>query len=318
MSDHQPSARTASPPLKVGVIGIGWAGQQHIKAYKNMDGVELVAVAAMEPELLAVAAYGKILPEALLNIPTVAAINVHSSLLPKYRGLDTYARALNPGDSHAGCTVHLVTEDVDAGEILGQIAVAIRPGDTPDKLAQRVRLATQLGSELSGVMYVLDEPSIGLHQRDNRRLIETLERLRDLGNTVLVVEHDEATIEAADHVVDFGPGAGRHGGHVVAQGTPDDIRRSPESMTGRFMSGVESIATPTTRRQAPLALSAAASEPPINPRPTMATRAPARGNGPGSFTGASPRRPPPRAPRARARSSHWTRRASCARPGGRP
>ena len=114
--------------------------------------------------------------------------------------------------------------------------------------AQRIRLASQLGSELSGVLYVLDEPSIGLHQRDNERLIRTLTRLRDLGNTVLVVEHDEATIEAADHVVDFGPGAGRHGGHVVAQGTPDDIRRSPESLTGRFMSGVESIATPTSRR----------------------------------------------------------------------
>ena len=114
--------------------------------------------------------------------------------------------------------------------------------------AQRIRLASQLGSELSGVLYVLDEPSIGLHQRDNERLIRTLTRLRDLGNTVLVVEHDEATIEAADHVVDFGPGAGRHGGHVVAQGTPDDIRNSEESITGRFLSGLDSIPTPTARR----------------------------------------------------------------------
>jgi excinuclease ABC subunit A len=114
--------------------------------------------------------------------------------------------------------------------------------------AQRIRLASQLGSELSGVLYVLDEPSIGLHQRDNERLIRTLTRLRDLGNTVLVVEHDEATIEAADHVVDFGPGAGRHGGHVVAEGTPDDIRRSPESVTGRFLAGTDSIPTPTSRR----------------------------------------------------------------------
>jgi excinuclease ABC subunit A len=115
--------------------------------------------------------------------------------------------------------------------------------------AQRIRLASQLGSELSGVLYVLDEPSIGLHQRDNERLIRTLHRLRDLGNTVLVVEHDEATIEAADWVVDFGPGAGRHGGRVVAEGVPDDIRRSPKSLTGRFLEGVERIDVPDTRRE---------------------------------------------------------------------
>src|SRR5512140_3823936 len=114
--------------------------------------------------------------------------------------------------------------------------------------AQRIRLASQLGSELSGVLYVLDEPSIGLHQRDNERLIRTLHRLRDLGNTVLVVEHDEATIEAADWVVDFGPGAGRHGGHVVAEGTPDEIKQEPDSITGRFLAGTERIEVPTTRR----------------------------------------------------------------------
>jgi len=114
--------------------------------------------------------------------------------------------------------------------------------------AQRIRLASQLGSELSGVLYVLDEPSIGLHQRDNERLIKTLHRLRDLGNTVLVVEHDEATIEAADWVVDFGPGAGRHGGHVVAEGTPEDIKRVPASLTGRFLSGAEAIEVPAQRR----------------------------------------------------------------------
>jgi excinuclease ABC subunit A len=114
--------------------------------------------------------------------------------------------------------------------------------------AQRIRLASQLGSELSGVLYVLDEPSIGLHQRDNERLIRTLHRLRDLGNTVLVVEHDEATMEAADWVVDFGPGAGRHGGHVIAQGTPQDIAAAQESITGRFLAGTERIELPATRR----------------------------------------------------------------------
>ncbi|MBP6631490.1 MAG: excinuclease ABC subunit UvrA [Kofleriaceae bacterium] len=116
--------------------------------------------------------------------------------------------------------------------------------------AQRIRLASQLGSELSGVLYVLDEPSIGLHQRDNERLIRTLHRLRDLGNSVLVVEHDEATIEAADWVIDFGPGAGRHGGMVVAEGVPDDVRANPKSPTGRFMAGVDRIDVPAQRRAA--------------------------------------------------------------------
>ncbi len=114
--------------------------------------------------------------------------------------------------------------------------------------AQRIRLASQLGSELSGVLYVLDEPSIGLHQRDNERLILTLSRLRDLGNTVLVVEHDQATIEAADHVVDFGPGAGRHGGQVVAQGSPAQVKRSRASLTGRYLAGKEAVDVPAERR----------------------------------------------------------------------
>jgi excinuclease ABC subunit A len=115
--------------------------------------------------------------------------------------------------------------------------------------AQRIRLASQLGSELSGVMYVLDEPSIGLHQRDNLRLIRTLRRLRDLGNSVLVVEHDEETILAADHVIDFGPGAGRLGGKVVAAGSPEALTRDPRSPTGRFLRGVDSIGVPAARRK---------------------------------------------------------------------
>ncbi len=115
--------------------------------------------------------------------------------------------------------------------------------------AQRIRLASQLGSELSGVMYVLDEPSIGLHQRDNLRLIATLRRLRDLGNSVIVVEHDAETIEAADYVVDFGPGAGRQGGRVVAEGPPEALKAHPDSPTGKFLSGVERIEVPGTRRK---------------------------------------------------------------------
>jgi excinuclease ABC subunit A len=115
--------------------------------------------------------------------------------------------------------------------------------------AQRIRLATQIGSSLVGVLYILDEPSIGLHQRDNEKLIATLERLRDLGNTVLVVEHDEGTMRAADHLVDMGPGAGEHGGHVVAQGTAEEVSRVPESLTGQFLSGARTIEVPGRRRK---------------------------------------------------------------------
>ena len=113
---------------------------------------------------------------------------------------------------------------------------------------QRIRLATQVGSSLVGVLYILDEPSIGLHQRDNRRLLDTLKRLRDLGNTVLVVEHDEETILEADHVIDMGPAAGVHGGEVVAQGTPQQILADPRSLTGRYLSGELAIAVPKERR----------------------------------------------------------------------
>jgi excinuclease ABC subunit A len=114
---------------------------------------------------------------------------------------------------------------------------------------QRIRLATQIGSSLVGVLYILDEPSIGLHQRDNRRLLDTLKRLRDLGNTVLVVEHDEDTIRAADYVLDLGPGAGELGGHVVAMGTPDEIIGNPRSLTGQFLSGARAIPVPAERRK---------------------------------------------------------------------
>lgn len=115
--------------------------------------------------------------------------------------------------------------------------------------AQRIRLATQIGSSLMGVLYILDEPSIGLHQRDNDRLIETLQRLKNLGNTVIVVEHDEDTIRASDYVVDIGPAAGVHGGEVVAAGTPDEVAKVSSSITGQYLSGAKQIAVPTKRRK---------------------------------------------------------------------
>jgi excinuclease ABC subunit A len=142
---------------------------------------------------------------------------------------------------------------VDVG--LDYLTLARASGTLSGGESQRIRLASQIGSGLTGVLYVLDEPSIGLHQRDNARLLETLKRLRDLGNTVIVVEHDEDAIRIADHVLDIGPGAGVHGGHIIAQGTPDDIMNSPDSLTGKYLTGEEFIEVPERRA--------------INPRRTL-------------------------------------------------
>jgi excinuclease ABC subunit A len=137
---------------------------------------------------------------------------------------------------------------VDVG--LDYLSLSRTSGTLSGGESQRIRLASQIGSGLTGVLYVLDEPSIGLHQRDNARLLETLTRLRDLGNTVIVVEHDEDAIRSADHVVDIGPGAGVHGGAIVAQGTPEEIMGAPASLTGQYLIGMQQIAIPKRRRQA--------------------------------------------------------------------
>ncbi|MGD0533899.1 MAG: excinuclease ABC subunit UvrA [Methanoregula sp.] len=132
---------------------------------------------------------------------------------------------------------------------LGYLTLSRNAGTLSGGEAQRIRLATQIGSTLMGVLYVLDEPSIGLHQRDNRKLIETLRTLRDLGNTVLVVEHDEEMIRSADHVIDMGPGAGMHGGALVAEGTPEKIEKNKKSLTGQYLAGTKSIPVPAKRRK---------------------------------------------------------------------
>ena len=136
---------------------------------------------------------------------------------------------------------------VDVG--LDYLTLSRSAGTLSGGEAQRIRLATQIGSGLVGVLYILDEPSIGLHQRDNARLLATLKGMRDLGNTLIVVEHDEETMLSADHIVDIGPGAGEHGGHVVAQGTPEEIMANPDSITGQFLSGRRCIPVPAQRRQ---------------------------------------------------------------------
>ncbi len=132
---------------------------------------------------------------------------------------------------------------------LGYLTLSRAAGSLSGGEAQRIRLATQIGSALMGVLYVLDEPSIGLHQRDNAKLIATLKKMRDLGNTVIVVEHDEETMYAADHIVDVGPGAGLHGGHIVAEGTVEDIKACPNSLTGQYLSGIRKIPLPAKRRK---------------------------------------------------------------------
>jgi len=131
---------------------------------------------------------------------------------------------------------------------LGYLTLGRSAGTLSSGEAQRIRLATQIGSRLVGVLYILDEPSVGLHQRDNERLLQTLKALRDLGNTVVVVEHDDETIRTADYIVDLGPGAGRHGGEVVAQGTLEDILAEPRSLTGAYLRGDREIPVPEQRR----------------------------------------------------------------------
>jgi len=136
---------------------------------------------------------------------------------------------------------------VDVG--LNYISLSRMAGTLSGGESQRIRLASQIGSGLTGVLYVLDEPSIGLHQRDNDRLLKTLVHLRDIGNTVIVVEHDEDAIKLADYMVDIGPGAGVNGGHVVAKGTPAEVMANPASLTGKYLVGIEQVPTPTKRRK---------------------------------------------------------------------
>ncbi|NMD43036.1 MAG: excinuclease ABC subunit UvrA [Firmicutes bacterium] len=180
-----------------------------------------------------------------LNIAEIAAFTV-TEARKYFTGLK-----LTPRDAQiAGQVLKEIIERLD---FLNNVGLRYLSLDRPSATlsggeAQRIRLATQIGSGLTGVIYILDEPSIGLHLRDNARLIETLKRLRDLGNTVIVVEHDEGTIRAADHIVDIGPGAGVHGGRIVAQGTLAEITAAPASITGDYLSGRKSIPVPAERR----------------------------------------------------------------------
>jgi excinuclease ABC subunit A len=192
----------------------------------------------LKPEALAVTVGGRGLGE-IVQLPIYAAHDFFRDLTVDPREGEIASQILREIVDRLG---FLVAVGVDY-LTLERSADTLAGGES-----QRIRLATQIGSHLVGVLYVLDEPSIGLHQRDNRRLLETLKRLRDLGNTVLVVEHDEETIRSADWVVDLGPGAGREGGRVVAQGTPAQVEAAPDSITGAYLRGERSIPVPATRR----------------------------------------------------------------------
>ena len=195
--------------------------------------------ARLRPEMLAVTVGGK-------SIYEVCCLSCRESL-ELFEGLELTERQQFIGGRIVKEILERLRFLVDVGLdylTLDRASATLSGGE-----AQRIRLATQIGAGLMGVLYILDEPSIGLHQRDNERLIKTLERLRDIGNTVIVVEHDEDTIRAADYVIDMGPGAGVNGGHVVAAGTPADIMACPESMTGAYLTGKRMIRVPDERRK---------------------------------------------------------------------
>ncbi len=187
--------------------------REELGRYQNDKTCEVCDGARLKPEALAVKIAGKHISEA-------AALSI-AAAVPWFAGVE---ETLTPAQREI------------AQRILKEINERL------------IRLASQIGSGLTGVLYVLDEPSIGLHQRDNARLLDTLKRLRDLGNTVIVVEHDEEAIRNADWLIDMGPGAGVHGGHLVAEGTPEEVMRAPDSITGQYLTGMRQIDVPAQRR----------------------------------------------------------------------
>ena len=216
-----------------------WIDQADIERYRSLRPCEGCHGDRLRPESRAVQVQGRTIPQ-LVALPIADALRVFESTELSER------EALIAGRIHREIVDRLrFLADVGVGYLtLGRSAATLSGGE-----AQRIRLATQIGANLRGVLYVLDEPSIGLHQRDNRRLLTTLRRLRDLGNTVIVVEHDEETIRSADYLIDLGPGAGEHGGRVIFQGTPGDLlHRDRESLTGQYLRRERMIAVPPVRR----------------------------------------------------------------------
>lgn len=215
--------------------------REELSKYQSNSVCESCQGARLRPEALAVKIGGKTISEAT-NTSIFEAKEwfgrIHETLTPQKQAIAS--RILKEINDRL-----LFLNNVGLGYLsLNRMSGTLSGGES-----QRIRLASQIGSGLTGVLYVLDEPSIGLHQRDNDKLLETLIHLKNLGNTVIVVEHDEEAIKAADYVLDIGPAAGRHGGHIVAQGTPKDIMDNPISTTGQFLSGMRKIIIPQTRRK---------------------------------------------------------------------
>ncbi|HMC50339.1 MAG TPA: excinuclease ABC subunit UvrA, partial [Solirubrobacterales bacterium] len=215
------------------------SNRERIEGYMAEQPCPVCKGARLRPESLAVKVGG-------LSIAEYSDLSAHAA--------SSWIRNLEMTDTERAIARLIVREITERLSFLenvgiGYLSLARSARTLSGGEAQRIRLATQIGSHLVGVMYVLDEPSIGLHQRDNEKLIATLDRLRDLGNTVIVVEHDEGTMLAADHLVDLGPGAGEHGGHVIAAGTPKQVAKNPSSLTGQYLSGKKRIEVPADRRR---------------------------------------------------------------------
>ncbi len=218
-----------------------WLEQENLEPYRALRPCPVCQGERLKPQSRAVRVKGRTISE-YVTLPIVEAVRVFDTMELTDREALIAARILREIRDRLR-----FLNDVGVGYLtLGRSAATLSGGE-----GQRIRLATQIGSNLTGVLYVLDEPSIGLHQRDNRALLSTLGRLRDLGNTVLVVEHDEETIRTADYVVDLGPGAGEHGGHVIFQGSPAALLEDGHgSLTGAYLRGERAIRTPRTRRPA--------------------------------------------------------------------
>ncbi len=222
--------------------GIGYAvtpdGQEE-EDLTLLEPCEVCRGARLRPESLSIKLARKSIAE-VTSLSVRAAADFFLSLKFTDRELVIAHRILKEIRERLGFLVNVGLDYLT----LDRAAATLSGGE-----GQRIRLATQIGSGLVGVLYILDEPSIGLHQRDNRRLLQTLLRLRDLGNTVVVVEHDAETMQAADHLLDMGPGAGSHGGHVIAQGTPQQVMGDPNSLTGQFLRGAQTVSVPQRQRK---------------------------------------------------------------------
>jgi excinuclease ABC subunit A len=233
-----------------------WAEQEELEQYRSLRPCSTCRGERLKPQSLAVKVKGRTIAE-YVNLPIAEALDVFEGLELSDREAIIAERILKEIQERLR-----FLRDVGVGYLtLGRSAATLSGGE-----GQRIRLATQIGANLTGVLYVLDEPSIGLHQRDNRKLLRTLAHLRDLGNTVIVVEHDEETIRTADYVIDLGPGAGDLGGHVIFQGTPAQLLEQQEGVTAAYLTGARSIPTPAARRPALKGTLSSAARAPITSR----------------------------------------------------